>query len=1095
MFLPSVNSSKGIVIFLAVILQLMFYQNSFAQISDPPASESLEMQAEQFMSHAAYDSAILLFNELKDKTILITDWRNTIKFTLRIVEAYRSADRFAETDSCLNQIENSKNYRLDQFPLLKAEFLHQKGTSLGNQGNYISAIDILNQSIKIRVGFSGMNSKELAKTYNNIGAYNYYIGEFAKAIKLYEQAIRIVDHDNDRRSDLASYLQNVGIIYARMGDFEEALTNFNKALKINEVLLNQDDPSIAHLNINLGQFFSLLGRYGEALDFNNRAERFFLEKFGKDYSTLGTVYLNKSRIYSNLSDPEEAEKYLKNALNIYNLHLQPNHPNIARAYNNLGIVAMAKKNYAEAIEYFKKSLDIKKETDSQSIQLRNLAEAYSKIEFYEEAEMYYKRSIFRAKSELGENHYEYGSSLVKYAEFLINQKRFSEVEKVMQVAIDNYLLNYKERNANIAEVYLLYGQYFEKIGDYKKSLEQFQKAIIANNYSYTQTDVLQNPSLDSVISESLFLTSLLNKADVFSKLYKDYQSKDYLNAGLTCYQEAMPVFERLRSKLKYESKFILMEKTSSHFDYAYEHYYNNYLANPGDSALNFIFEFTEKNKAAVLLSSMKDMDAIKFGGIPEEKQNIEKQLKERISGYENLIYDQKELRKPDSTKIVLWEQRLFDLTNQYDSLITVFGKEYPSYYDLKYDNRVMTLSETQKGLSDDEVIIEYTLTDSSLYAFFIDKKGSSYYKTAVDSVFFKNLATLQAVSEIDFANHSLTDYKKYVNSSHGVYQVLFSDFDERIEGKKLIIIPDGRLGYLSFESLVSKLPDMQSINYRSLDYLIKKHPISYSYSSTLLFKNNIERSGRNEVLAFAPSYEYSENQKEEESALRQMTNRLKPLVNAQEEVANVINIFHGDVYSNAKATETNFKLNSKGYDVLHLAMHTIIDDEDPMYSKMVFTMDNDSTNDGYLNTFEIYNLNLKAQLAVLSACNTGSGKIRNGEGIMSLARGFIYAGVPSIVMTLWEVDDKSGADIMTNFYSYLKEGQTKDVALQNAKLKYLSTASQLRAHPYFWSAYVNVGNSKPLRKSHQYDFIIYTGIILLVIFVIIYYWRQKNHPR
>jgi CHAT domain-containing protein len=226
-----------------------------------------------------------------------------------------------------------------------------------------------------------------------------------------------------------------------------------------------------------------------------------------------------------------------------------------------------------------------------------------------------------------------------------------------------------------------------------------------------------------------------------------------------------------------------------------------------------------------------------------------------------------------------------------------------------------------------------------------------------------------------------------------------------------------------------------------------------------------------------------------------VTNRLKPLVNAQEEVSNVINIFHGDIFNNEKATESNFKLNSEGYDVLHLAMHTIIDDEDPMYSKMVFSMGNDSTNDGYLNTFEIYNLNLKAQLAVLSACNTGSGKIRNGEGIMSLARGFIYAGVPSIVMTLWEVDDKSGADIMTNFYSYLKDGQAKDKALQNAKLEYLSTASQLRAHPYFWSAYVNVGNSNPLRKSHKYELVIYASILFLAIFAFIFYRRQKKLPK
>ncbi len=1095
MFLPLMNSSKGYIIILTVILQLIFYQNSFAQIPDSSSSMSLEMEAERLMSHAAYDSAIVLFNKLKNNSIQISDWQNTIGFSLRIIEAYRNAVKFKEMDSCLSLLESSNNYDLDKFPLEKAEFLHQKGTAMGDQGNYLNAIAVLKQSVDLRIKYNNTDDTILAKTYNNIGAYLYYIGEFSQAIKFYEQAIGIVEPNYNQRSDLAAYLQNVGIVFARMGDFEKALAYFNQTLEINEELLELDDPGIAHINLNLGQLFSLLSRYQEALDYNNRAEQIYIKKFGKDFGSLGTIYLNKSRIYSNLSDPEEAEKYLKKALNIYNIHLQPNHPNIARAYNNLGIVAMSKKKYIEAIEYFKKSLAIKKDTDSQSIQLRNLAEAYYKIKSYEEAEINYKRSIERAKTELGKNHYEYGSSLVKYGEFLINRIRFVEAEAYILKAIDNHLLNYDERNSNVAEVYLLYGQYFEKIGNNQKALAYFQKAIIANNNTFSDTNIFINPPLDEVISEPLYLTILLNKADAFSKFYKQGRSKEYLEAGLLCYQEAMPVFERLRSKLRYESKFILMEKASSHFDLAYQSYYDNYLANPGDAALNLIFEFTEKNKAAVLLSSMKNMDAIKFGGIPEVEQNVEKQLKERISGYENLIYNQKELRKPDSSKIVLWEQRLFDLTNQYDSLVAVFGKKYPSYYNLKYDNKVMTYAEVQNELSDDEVIVEFTLTDSSLFAFLIDKMGSRYYKTDIDSMFYKNLDILQAVTEIDFANHGLKDFKKYVDASYGIYQALFSEFDERIEGKKLIIIPDGRLGYLSFESLVSSLPDMQSINYRNLDYLIKKYPISYSYSSTLLFKNSIEKSRGNEVLAFAPSYAYSEDQNEEQSALRQMTNRLKPLVNAQEEVSNVINVFHGNIFKNESATESNFKINSKDYDVLHLAMHTIIDDEDPMYSKMVFSMGNDSANDGYLNTFEIYNLNLKAQLAVLSACNTGSGKIRNGEGIMSLARGFIYAGVPSIVMTLWEVDDKSGADIMTNFYSYLKDGQAKDQALQNAKLEYLSTASQLRAHPYFWSAYVNVGNSKPLRKSHKYEFVIYAGIMLLAIFAFMFYRRQKKLPK
>lgn len=1093
MFLPKLNYKKGLVFPFFIFLQFSCYHTIIAQSLISIQQKDLEIKAERFMTLSQYDSAISLLYELKLEANKNSDWVHEIKYSLRIVEAFRSADKFTETDSCLLLIENNTDYNIDDYPLKKAEFLHQKGTSIGNQGKHEEAIKLLDQVVDLRYAVNGNSDTLLAKTFNNIGTYYYYLGDLKKASSFYEKALKLALQTKSQASNVASFMQNIGIIYARMGDFEMALKYFNDNLRINKENLSEDNQDIAQIYLNLGQLHSLLGRYTEALEYNNLAEKIYIKKFGNEYGSLGTIYLNKSRIFSKLSDPEEADKYLKNALNIYNLHLKPDHPNIARTYNNLGIIAMSKKNYLEAINYFQKSLLIKKDTDSKSIQLRNLAEAHKKLENFHEAENYYELSIASVKSVLGKDHFEYGNSVEKYGEFLIGQKRFGEAEENILQAIDNHLVNYDERNSNVAEVYLLYGQFFEKTNNHLKALEYFQKATIANNYLFSDYNIYSNPEPMDVISEPLSLTILLNKADAFSKLYKeDHPRIEYLNAGLSCYQDAMPVFEKLRSKLRYESKFILMEKTSSHFKYAFEHYHENYILRPNDSSLNLIFEFTEKNKAAVLLSSMKNMEAIKFGGIPEEFQNFESQLKERISGYENLIYNQKELKRPDSSKIVLWEKRLFELSNKYDSLINVFGKEYPSYYDLKYDNKVISITEVQKQLANDEVVIEYALTDSALFTLVIDSEKSNYYKTKIDNNFKINLGVLQQVAEIDLANHNLQDFKNYVIASHEVYKILFSKFEDKITDKKLIIIPDGKLGYLAFESLVASLPDMQNINYRNLDYLIKKYPISYSYSSTLLFKNNVANSSGNDVLAFAPKYTFVENENENQSALRQMTNRLKPLINAQEEVANVIDIFQGKIYNNEEATETNFKLYSEGFDVLHLAMHTIINDEDPMYSKLVFSMNNDTTNDGYLNTFEIYNLNLNAQLAVLSACNTGSGKILNGEGIMSLARGFIYAGVPSIVMTLWEVDDKSGADIMTNFYSYLKEGQSKDVALQNAKIKYLSTATQLRSHPYFWSAYVNVGNTKPLRMSSQIDYFLYLGILIFVIFATLILRQRKK---
>jgi CHAT domain-containing protein len=145
-------------------------------------------------------------------------------------------------------------------------------------------------------------------------------------------------------------------------------------------------------------------------------------------------------------------------------------------------------------------------------------------------------------------------------------------------------------------------------------------------------------------------------------------------------------------------------------------------------------------------------------------------------------------------------------------------------------------------------------------------------------------------------------------------------------------------------------------------------------------------------------------------------------------------------------------------------MHTIINNENPLYSKLVFFKSKaDTIDDGMLNASELINMELHADIAVLSACNTGSGKMRKGEGIMSLSRDFFYAGVPGIIMTAWAVEDRSGVKLMEYFYKYIAEGKPRHEALRLAKIEYLENCDKLTAHPHYWAAYMNVGDISPLK--------------------------------
>ena len=150
------------------------------------------------------------------------------------------------------------------------------------------------------------------------------------------------------------------------------------------------------------------------------------------------------------------------------------------------------------------------------------------------------------------------------------------------------------------------------------------------------------------------------------------------------------------------------------------------------------------------------------------------------------------------------------------------------------------------------------------------------------------------------------------------------------------------------------------------------------------------------------------------------------------------------------------------YRLIHVAGHAIVDNAQGLNSHIIFTEDSTSTEDQRLEIKELFNIDLQADLVVLSACETGVGKMRKGEGIISLAWGMIYAGAQSVATTLWQVNDQATEKLMTQFYMNLKQGMAKDQALHQAKMTYLSQGDHLSAHPYLWGSFIIVGDHEPV---------------------------------
>lgn len=254
--------------------------------------------------------------------------------------------------------------------------------------------------------------------------------------------------------------------------------------------------------------------------------------------------------------------------------------------------------------------------------------------------------------------------------------------------------------------------------------------------------------------------------------------------------------------------------------------------------------------------------------------------------------------------------------------------------------------------------------------------------------------------------------------------------------------------------------------------MVKKYQINYNYSSTLLIKDQLNSKQDNNgfCLGFAPS--------------DHMVNNTDSLPWTQMELDAINKIFEGEYYYGNDAGKVAFIKKSADFSIIHLAMHGNVNMQHPMRSQLLFSMPGDSVNpeDASLFAYEIHNLTLNADLVVLSACETGIGKSERGEGVLSLARAFMYAGAPSVLTTLWKVNDFTSAALIELFYINLSKGMSKPLALQKAKLAFLSRTDLVSGHPAYWGSFISIGSPTPIKDPYSiwyYALLCLSGISFL----------------
>jgi CHAT domain-containing protein len=504
-----------------------------------------------------------------------------------------------------------------------------------------------------------------------------------------------------------------------------------------------------------------------------------------------------------------------------------------------------------------------------------------------------------------------------------------------------------------------------------------------------------------------------------------------------------------------------------------------------------MYEIVLLGKAAVLRKGISENELFFSAGIPDiYKQKLDS-INIDIAAYESFMLEESRNIRPDSKKLDLWKDHLFELNRDKEKYEVLVNTKYPQYNDLLQKTEPATPGDIQKHLLKDETVIDYLLsghyTDGKrkMYIFLITRDHLEFKETDLDSLFVKNAGIIRKFNlNAQSSTGSKDSFRDYTAALFYMYENLIKPVEGLLSGNRLIIIPDEEVDRLPFDAFLKSKPDPDQRDFEGLQYLIYNYAISFGYSSSLIFGKESKLKEGNEIYAFSPDYGNRRLSGKEPSSL-QGTNA---------EIDAISKLFMVKKFTGIKATETNFREAVQHPAIFHLAMHSLSDSVNSRNSYLMFETGSDNLNDGKLYNYEISICRISSPMVVLSACNSGTGTLYHGEGLMSLARGFILAGASSVIKTAWEVNDETSAAIIKRFYFHLSKGLSKDEAMRRAKLEYIRTNPAIYSNPYYWAAYEVLGdNSRIIQKNLNPVLIIILLILIIATSLLLIYLKRRSN--
>lgn len=991
---------------------------------------------------------------------------------------------------------------------LKGLVENEKGTIENSISSYENLIE------------EGFSTKEvyyqLASTLRKVGNYEDSFNNLSYAEKICEK--------DD--SFLSKIIILKGTLFFLSGDYEKARVEYESSLKLakqseNIVELIKSLANIAIINDMYGEVEAARQDFLTGIDMANEIENNELLAFL--YSELGVSYTYTNNLVEARNNYEAS----------YSLYKQmKNNERLSYLSANIGALFLQISNYKSALKYYNEGLDYAGENKlGKILNLTGIADVYSNESNYSKALEYYNKakkiadsikdipSILKIDGGIGALYFNINRPLIalkalKNGEMLAseNQLPFELVKLCSNIGT---VLNSID-SISQAEIYFNKGlQIAEETGDIYNTI--LLKTELAYNYFLQD----KYPEAEKILTEAqqyaltYNLTQMLGLQDLYwGKIYsstnKNVIATDKLKSSFNLSREANDVnnqiesgyylarcFEKVRNFAEaekwYNSTIDLIEKISfplnlnqeiqiAHYS-GYNEIYNSftefYLKLGKDEQAFLLLERSHARNTKLNLEKLKLLSNLKNDDVINNLIDIQWMISSGLYG--STVTD---------SLLQIYSEIKTDLTKNNKSVNEILNPEYVfSLQDLKQD--LMPDEYYLLIFLGDDFVTLFSLNSQELSSKTLDLSPDSLWGliSSVSPIYKSELENQEIyVNEDLFSFNAFASYELYTN--------VFKDIFSSIPNNSTVIVSfPAELVKLPIEMLVTEWDDKESpYYYRDKVFLLSKYKFVYTPSASIYIaqKNkNQENTGQN-LLVGNPYVGNSEITLSVRTGLIDITPsaprniKMFPLKFSEEEINSIDGTIDNNVVLlSGEATESNFKKNAPNSNIVHISSHSFLIKDQPL---VMFSTQSDQKDDGFLELGEIVQLGLNSEMVVLSSCRSGLGRVDASEGIIGMQKAFFEAGSKSVVVTLWDVNDKYTSYFMKEFYKQLASGKSKSEALKDTKLEFIKNYS---ANPYYWSAFVLSGDPSAIKLEQASSFSVIYLILILLLLAIAYFILKK----